>query len=176
MLSLYRLPNSLPDEKIIKVIRRDLFILIKKVDILILLVLLPLFFFYAITLNLPDLLTGNISLPIIILIISAYFLFLWLFFLFSFIDYYLDFWIVTNERIIDVQQNGFFSRIISEQKLDKIQDVTSEVHGMMATLFHFGNVQVQTAGAKQKFNFEDVPYPNNVRDLLIKLSNNKKPT
>jgi len=135
MLSLYRLPNSLPDEKIIKVIRRDLFILIKKVDILILLVLLPLFFFYAITLNLPDLLTGNISLPIIILIISAYFLFLWLFFLFSFIDYYLDFWIVTNERIIDVQQNGFFSRIISEQKLDKIQDVTSEVHGMMATYF-----------------------------------------
>jgi hypothetical protein len=175
MLSIYRLPNKLTDEEVVKVMRRDLFILLKKILFFIVLVILPYIFFYFIILPQFNLLHGPISYPLIVIGASSYYLFIWLFFFFSFIDYYLDVWVITNERIIDVQQRGFFSRIISEQKLFRIQDVTSEVHGIIPTLLRYGEVHVQTAGTKQRFLFHQVPDPDKVRDIIIKLvERNKK--
>jgi hypothetical protein len=169
MLSKYRLPNQEPGEKVIKIIRRDLFILVKKIAFFLLLSIAPLAFFYLVIINNPEVLTGELSWPLIILGASAYYLFIWLFFFFSFVDYYLDVWIVTNRRIIDMEQNGLFSRTVSEQKLEKMQDVTSEVRGFFPTIFAYGNVYIQTAGEKERFHFRQIPNPDAVRDLLIKL-------
>lgn len=174
MLSIYRLPNKLPHEKIIKIVRRDIFILIKKIVLFLGLVLLPLIFFYLIIAPNPEFISGPVSYPLLVLGSSAYYLFIWLFFFFSFIDYYLDVWIITNERIIDIEQRGFFSRIIAEHKLFRIQDVVSEVHGIFPTLLRFGDVHVQTAGAVTRFHFHQVPYPTQVRDTIIKLVQRKK--
>lgn len=170
----YRLPGKLPNEKIIKVLRRDYFILLKKFLFFFLLAILPLAFFYLMLSGSPEILGGNISYPIIVLAASVYYLFVWLFFFFSFIDYYLDIWIITNERIIDVRQKGFFSRVIAEQRFDRVQDVTSEVHGFFSTIFKFGDVQVQTAGESAKFNFQEIPNPEEVRDIIIKMAAEKK--
>lgn len=170
MLSIYRLPNHLPDEKIIKVVRRDLFILMKKIGLFALLIVLPLGFFLMAINTFPNLVAGQISLPLIIISASAYYLFIWLLFFFSFIDYYLDVWLITNERIIDIQQKGFFSRVISEQRLYRVQDVTSEAHGFFPTILKYGEVYIQTAGAKQRFLFHEVPDPEGVRNTIIKLA------
>lgn len=175
MLSIYRLPNKLPGEKIIKVLRRDVFVLFKKTLFIILLIILPFFFFYLMLRTQGSLFVGEVSYPLIVLGTSAYYLFIWLFSFFSFIDYYLDVWMITNERIIDVEQRGFFSRTISEQRLFRVQDVTSEVHGFFATALKYGNVHVQTAGAKQRFLFREIPGPEEVRNTIIKLvERNKK--
>jgi len=170
MLSLHRLPDQLPDEKIIKVIRRDLFILCKKIILFVLLLILPLLFSYFLFAFQPDLLAGSLAQAIFVLGASAYFLFIWLFFFFSFIDYYLDVWIITSERIIDIEQQGFFSRIISEEKLFRIQDVTSEMRGVIPTIMKYGEVLVQTAGTQERFHFYQVPNPDDIRDTIIKLS------
>lgn len=175
MLSKYRLPGKLAGEKIIEVIRRDIFILVKRIFLFIILIILPVIFFQMMIFIYPNLLNGSISYPAVAIMASAYYLFIWLFFFFSFIDYYLDVWIITNERIIDVEQRGFFSRTISEQRLYRVQDVTSEVHGFFPTIFKYGNVFVQTAGIKQRFFFHEVPHPEKVRDTIIKLiEKNKK--
>lgn len=169
MLSIYRLPNKLPDEKIIKIVRRDFFILFQRMLSFVLMAVLPFIFFYLmITANL-ELLENEMVYPIIVLGTSIYYLFIWLFFFFSFIDYYLDIWIITNKRIIDIEQRGFFSRIIAEHKLFRIQDVTSEINGAIPTFLKYGEVFVQTAGTKQRFNFHQVPDPDGIRDLVIKL-------
>jgi len=73
-------------------------------------------------------------------------LFVWNTFFILWLDYYLDVWIVTNERIINIEQHGFFSRKVSELKLTKIQDVTSEIIGVIPSLLNYGNIYVQTAG------------------------------
>ena len=175
MLSIHNLPNKLSGEKIIQVLRRDIFILFKKVLLFVLLIILPAIIFYAVIVSAnPDLLTGEISWPLIMLLSSFYYLFIWLFFFFSFIDYYLDVWIITDERIIDIQQRGFFSRVISEQRLYRIQDVTSEAHGFFTTILKYGNVYIQTAGAKQRFLFQEVPEPEKVRNTIIKLAEKSK--
>lgn len=169
MLSKYRLPNTLPGEKIVKIIRKDIFILFNKILMLLALIALPLVFFYVFFLRSTTLYDNPAVYPLLILGTSAYYLFVWVFFFFSFIDYYLDVWIITNQRIIDIEQRGFFSRVISEQKLFRVQDVTSETHGVFSTMLNFGYVYIQTAGAKSRFIFEDVPDPNGVRDTIIKL-------
>ncbi|MCK4554262.1 PH domain-containing protein [Candidatus Parcubacteria bacterium] len=174
MLSIYRLPNKIKNEKIVKVLRRDLFILFKKIVFFSILLILPLTFFGIALEMYPDLLKGQISYPFVLLLGSAYYFFIWLFFFFSFIDYYLDVWIITNERIIDVQQKGFFSRVIAEQRLYRIQDVASEVHGFFPTVLKYGEVHIQTAGTRQRFLFHQVPHPENVRNSIIKLAEKSK--
>jgi hypothetical protein len=174
MLTIYRLPNQLPGEKVIKIIRKDLFILLKKIALCMLLILLPLLFLFFLISTYPDLFEGAISQPIIILGVSAYYLFVWLFFFFSFIDYYLDVWIITSDRILDIRQEGFFSRTISEQKIFRIQDVTSETKGIMPTLMHYGEVYVQTAAEQQRFHFHEIPFPEQIRDIIIKLAQSKR--
>ncbi|PIS42146.1 MAG: hypothetical protein COT24_05000 [Candidatus Kerfeldbacteria bacterium CG08_land_8_20_14_0_20_40_16] len=106
---------------------------------------------------------------VIILASSAYFLFIWLFFFNHWIDYYLDVWIVTNQRILNIEQEGLFSRTISELNLEMVQDATSEVKGKVATVLNFGNVYVQTAGEEKRFVFEEIPAPRQVASKIIEL-------
>ncbi len=174
MFSIYNLPNQLKDEKIIHVIRKDYFIIFQKILLFILLAVLPLVFFYLIFLPNEIIMESEIFFPLIILGASAYYLFLWVFFVFTFIDYYLDVWIITSERIIDIEQRGFFSRVISEHKLSKIQDVTSEVHAFLPTILQYGTCFVQTAGTVQRFTFEQVSHPDKIRNLIIGLAEKKK--
>ncbi|MDD5031695.1 MAG: PH domain-containing protein [Patescibacteria group bacterium] len=175
MLYLYRLPGHISGEKIIKVLRRDVFILIKKILLFLLLLILPLILFYLTVASIyPDILYGEISYPLFLLVVSFYYLFLWVFFFFSFIDYYLDIWIITDERIINIEQEGYFARTISEQRFYRVQDVTSETKGFFPTVLKYGNVYVQTAGAKERFFFQEIPNPDQVRDIIIKLVERSK--
>lgn len=89
-------------------------------------------------------------------------------------DYYLDTWIVTNERIINIEQHGLFSRIISELHLNQVQDVTSETHGVLATFVSYGNVYIQTAGTRERFNFKGIDNPDKVKQQISKLVQNDK--
>lgn len=101
-------------------------------------------------------------------------LFIWNFFFILWIDYYLDAWIVTNERIINIEQRGFFMRNISELKLTKIQDVTSEITGVVPTLLNYGNIYVQTAAEKERFTFYQIPNPNQVKNVIVQLQEKER--
>jgi hypothetical protein len=168
------LANNIEGENIIKVIRRDIFIMLKKVFMFLLMAALPVILFYLLASANPQVFENQLVYPLLVLGASIYYLYVWLFFFFAFIDYYLDIWIITDKRIIDIQQKGFFSRVISEHKISKIQDVTSETHGVVGTVFGFGDVHIQTAAAKQRFHFDDVPDPNGVRDSIISLIEKNK--
>jgi len=170
----YRLPGVMPGEKIIKIIRKDIFILFEKLILGVILIGLPALVGYMMIRIYPNLLNGQISYPLIILAASGYVLFIWLFGFFSFIDYYLDVWLITNERIIDIKQEGFFSRTVAELKLFQIQDVTSELKGLSKFIFRYGDVYVQTAGEVQRFIFRQIPHPEEIRDIIIKLAEENK--
>jgi hypothetical protein len=47
--------------------------------------------------------------------------------------------------------------------------VTTEVHGVIPTILKFGNVHIQTAGSKTRFEFKQVPDPMLVRTMIMKL-------
>ncbi len=81
--------------------------------------------------------------------------------------YLLDVWIITDHRIIDSEQHGFFSRTVSEMSMERVQDVSVQVSGFIQTLLDFGNVEIQTAGASEKFVFKQVAHPQQVKDLIM---------
>ncbi len=98
-----------------------------------------------------------------------YILFVLAVMLYGFIDYYLDVYIITNERIVNVEQNGFFRREISELHLHQIQDVSAKVKGLFPTIMHYGDIFIQTAGERENFVFQSVPNPYRVSKTIVDL-------
>ena len=82
-------------------------------------------------------------------------------------DYYYDIWIITNWRIIDIDQQGFFKRNVATLlTLDHIEDIETESAGIIASLLNFGHVQVETAAAERAFNINDVANPFGVEQTI----------
>jgi uncharacterized membrane protein YdbT with pleckstrin-like domain len=156
-------------ERIVALLRRHPFVFLKDAALFLLLAAIPVGIYYALRSQAPDLLTGTVSAPLLGLLASTYALGIWVFFFTQFVDYFLDAWILTNDRIVNVEQQGLFSRTVSELDLYKIQDVTSEVHGAIPTLFNYGNVHIQTAGEEKRFVFEQVSNPHEIRKQIMDL-------
>jgi len=74
-------------------------------------------------------------------------------------DFYLDMWIVTNKRVIDINQRGLFNRDMATVRLEHIQDVKIEVVGIIATFLHLGDIHLQTAGEEREFSLEGAYKP-----------------
>ena len=84
-------------------------------------------------------------------------------------DYYLDLWIITNQRIVDINQKGLFNREVSEFMLDKVQDVTVEIPDMLATFMKYGNLKIQTASDKT-FEIKEIPNFYEAKNLIMDYS------
>lgn len=100
---------------------------------------------------------------------NLFFIFIWITFFIIWIDYYFDVWIITDQRIVNIEQNGLFARTTSELRLEKIQDVATDVKGVIPTFLNYGNLEVQTAAEQEKFLFRNIPDPYAVKDLIMKL-------
>ncbi len=97
-------------------------------------------------------------------------IFLWLYSFLVWIDYYFDVWVVTNERIVNIEQKGLFNRHISELRFSRVQDVTASVDGLIPTMLNFGDVYVQTAAEQERFIFRQVGDPFKIKDRVMTLS------
>jgi hypothetical protein len=78
--------------------------------------------------------------------------------------------IVTNDRLIDINQDNLFSRRISEMDLHQVEDITSEVRGFFPSLFNYGTLTIQNASAIVKFTIPDVKNPNQLRESILELA------
>lgn len=84
----------------------------------------------------------------------------------KFLSWYFNVYIITDERIIDVDFLNLLYRNISSAKIEHVQDVTVKVTGAIQGLFNFGNVFIQTAGEVPEIQFEMVPQPQEVAKFL----------
>lgn len=170
------LPNPLKGEHIVYFLRRHQFTFFTELVRYALLLLVPLALAWAFINYFPEqwqsLFGGGLSEVLLKLGASIYYLGVWVFLWTSWVDYYLDVWIVTNERIISVEQKGLFNRFRSELRLSRVEDVSTEVKGFFATILHFGDVTIQTAGMEQNAIFKNIPQPYKVSEGIIKLTNN----
>jgi uncharacterized membrane protein YdbT with pleckstrin-like domain len=170
MIDLRHLPNAIPDEKVVHVLRRHPITLTGLIFGLIFLICSPFAGWIILSNTQPLLLEDQGMLTLILMGGSAFFLFAWLFMFQSFMDYYLDIWIVTTKRVLNIEQTGLFARTVSELRLNRIQDVTSTVNGFIPTLFDYGHMEIQTAGEKVRFVFEQIPHPTQVSKSVLELA------
>ena len=168
-------PGKRPNERVLLLLRRHWSILLMHGIVCFLFLLIPLVADGLLSRFAPEY-REVFFFPFVNLVFWIYLLGVWTYFFIGWVDYYLDAWIVTDDRIINIEQNGLFNRVISEQRLYRIQDVTAEVKGPLRTLFNFGNVYIQTAGETERFVFEDIPEPYHVKKTLIELQDTAQET
>lgn len=157
-------------ERIEYVLRRHPFTFVGKLLLFLILFLVPVVVYWLLTTIFPAVVNNDTLYVIGVLLGSLYYLGILLFFYEQFIVFYLDMWVVTNDRIVDVEQLGLFSRTTSELDLFRIQDVTADVHGFFATLLDYGTLSIKTASNNVHIVFYDIAHPNKIREELIQLS------
>jgi hypothetical protein len=89
------------------------------------------------------------------------------------IGWYYSVFIVTNERLIQIKQKGFFDRRVTDISHSKIQSVNYEIKGMAATMLHYGTIIVQTYVGDLVLRF--IHHPADVQQLLVKNIRSVKP-
>lgn len=95
--------------------------------------------------------------------------FAWTFFFISWTDYYLDIWVITNKRLIDIEQRGLFVRDIASLWLEDMQDVKIEISGILSTLLKLGEIRLQTAAANQEFVIRHARNPEYYKEKIMAL-------
>ncbi len=160
-------PSQKSQEKVFLLLRRHWFTYFGFVFVAIIMSI-PILALIIFWINRPDYFSSGLG-NVVIIAVFSYILFALGVMLYGFIDYYLDVYIVTNERIVDVEQNGFFKRKISELHLHQIQDVSAKVDGVFPTMLHYGNILIQTAGERENFVFQSIPNPYRVSKLIADL-------
>ncbi len=159
------------EEKIISTFRKHNFYIILEIFFLIVLGALPAFIFLF-----TKLIKIEAGTEILGLYVFFYFLFvsfLWLIGFYSWTNYYLDLWILTDKRLVSVDQKGFFSREVSSIRLDKIQDINIETHGLLDTVLGIGIIKVQSAGTDREFIMYGMRNPTEVKDIIFRVQTNQ---
>ncbi len=93
-----------------------------------------------------------------------------------FTRYFLNAWVLTNQRIVDIKQRRFFSREVSSLFLTRVQDITTNVTGLLPSLLGLGDIKVQTAGEDVEFVMHGIPRPEQMRDIILKYVSTKSDT
>jgi uncharacterized membrane protein YdbT with pleckstrin-like domain len=75
--------------------------------------------------------------------------------------------IVTDQNLIQILQNGLFSRKVSRLSVSNVEDVSADQHGILQTLFIYGTLTVETAGEMKNFVFPYCPNPNKYADQIL---------
>lgn len=157
--------NQESQEKIILLLRAHVVTLVPIVLLVLVLLVIP-FAVFGVLASLGFRLTQFLPTPLLSLIIASWYLFTAGYTFLRFLLWFFNVYLVTNERLVDFDFLGFLLKNVSETRLSKIQDVTSQIYGPVRTLFNYGDVFVQTAGTEREFEFHQVPKPDLVARII----------
>ncbi len=73
---------------------------------------------------------------IVVLVVLAWF--------YRWVGWYYTVYLVTDRRILEIKQKGFFDRKVDEWQLDVISNVNYHIGGFQAVLFGFGDITART--------------------------------
>jgi len=91
----------------------------------------------------------------------------------NFVLWFYNVYIVTNERLVDVDFFGLMYKNINVTQIEKLQDVNYSQRGIFSSFFNYGDVVVQTSSEQRSddrsersaFTFNAVANP----DLVVKI-------
>ncbi len=159
-----RFENQEKNETVILFLRQHLITLVP-------MVILGVVFIFAPTVLFPlflKMLSTTIKIPVGYIIVGTFFWYIAAFgmLLAKFLHWFFNIFIVTNERIIDIDFINLLYKDVAEAQLSRVQDISYNQKGIFGTMFNYGNVVIQTAGELPNFSFEIVPKPSEVVDII----------
>ena len=158
------------DEQIIGVIRRHWFFLFLQCISVVVLMLIPLCGLFVLSVFAPDVLRMVFIsyAPYLFFSLALWFLINWMMLALIWTDHYLDIWAITDRRIIKIDQVRLFNRHVSSFRLERLQDLTVEVDGILATLLDYGTIHAETAsGHDEQFTASFLPHPEQIKSRIL---------
>ncbi len=157
-----------PGEQILLSVRRHLFVFYARIIFILILLIVPLFAAPFVIPFFGRIAPGMSENAFFWALYSLWLTIVWILFFLRWTDYYLDVWIITNQRVIDIEHRGVFNSEVSTFRLEHIEDVTVEVHGVIATFLKFGTVHIHTAGESPDFVIRDANRPFEIKNALMR--------
>lgn len=77
--------------------------------------------------------------------------------------------VLTNQRLVDFDQLGFFEEVVSDIPYDQVEDVHGRVKGICQTIFKYGNVNIQTGNGKVMVVVDRVKNPVSIQREINRL-------
>ncbi|MBD3251369.1 hypothetical protein GF380_02855 [Candidatus Uhrbacteria bacterium] len=142
-----------PDEVIRMVTKRHVATIVPRLFFAFLLIVLPFFFLFPLFDTGPSGVVVFLVLVFVGLIVAYRTFRLW--------DG--DVLILSNQRIIKVNQTGVFSRTVNEVAAEDIKEASWEKKGMISHLFNYGSVSIS---ALQTIQTKQVPHPQEVHRYI----------
>lgn len=84
----------------------------------------------------------------------------------GFLDWYFNVYFITTERIVDVDFYNLIDKRVSNAEIEKIEDVSYTMGGVLRTLLNYGDIFIQTAAEVSEFDFYAVPNPEKAVKIL----------
>jgi len=75
--------------------------------------------------------------------------------------------IITDRSLVQVTQKSLFITKASRLSFSNVEDVSSEQRGILASIFGYGTLMIQTAGERENFVFHLCPGPSRLADDII---------
>lgn len=108
-----------------------------------------------------------------IVFILLYYLLILSYVFINFLHWFYNVFIVTSERIVDIDYSDIVVHNMAETKLSHIEDVKYTQSGFISTFFNYGDLFVQTAGTEENFEAISIPKPGAATDIITQLTRNK---
>jgi uncharacterized membrane protein YdbT with pleckstrin-like domain len=74
---------------------------------------------------------------------------------------------LTDKSCVQVIQRNLFNKKISRLSMSNVEDVNVDQRGIIASLFNYGTLTVQTAGEEDNFLFTFCPSPNLYAERIL---------
>lgn len=87
----------------------------------------------------------------------------------QFLIWFFNIYIVTDERVIDMDFYNLLFKKVSEAKIENIEDITTSNSGLLQSIIDFGDIRIQTAAEIPEIEFERVPHPDLVAKFLSEM-------
>jgi hypothetical protein len=161
------------DEKVLKMVRKHWFVIMAELFGTFIMLLFPFFILIGLLIFPDTLATFDISLAkytaVIVFVISGWLVFTLMTGFTIWTHYYLDLWVITDRRIILIDQIRFFNRNVSIFRFERLQDIEFSVKGILPTFLNFGTLKAQTAGANESnFSSSGLPDPRGLQATIQK--------
>lgn len=165
----FPIPGSVKDKDIVVFARRHWAAFLGQFLLCFILLVLPIIILIIIyAFGFETKIFQGLVLNFLVLVFSIYYLIAITFSFIAWISFYYDIYIVTKGEIIEITQEGFFGRKISQLSLLRVQDVTSTVKGILQTIFSFGDVLVETASeAQENFLLKSIANPQEISAKIM---------
>lgn len=92
---------------------------------------------------------------------------LFMYWSYHFVSWYFTILILTDQDITYVRQKGFFRRKVSSLTLNNIQSVNHSIPGLQASLFHFGNLDIETLSGSGHMRLKTFYRPARLQDEIL---------